>query len=122
MLRYQQQFTFFDQANVGGALRFINLSETVMNKDLGAILDRIVKEVEFSQAHMVNGGLVPRCGAQSTKRCVRIGSSILRPAIGIFLISIKATNPILWFKQSAEWRLAKRQKTAIRFNGRHCAD
>src|ERR1700723_4594969 len=34
MLRYQQQFTFFDAAKLNGAVRFINLSEVVLEHDL----------------------------------------------------------------------------------------
>ena len=33
MLRYQQQFTFFDQSKLDGAIRFINLSQLVLEKD-----------------------------------------------------------------------------------------
>ncbi len=46
MLRYQQQFRFFDQAKLNTAVRFINLSEVVLEKDLNAVLEEIVKEVE----------------------------------------------------------------------------
>ncbi|MGD0230135.1 MAG: ATPase domain-containing protein [Syntrophorhabdales bacterium] len=46
MLRYQQQFTFFDEAKVGSAIRFINLSQIVLEKDLDAVLEEITKEVE----------------------------------------------------------------------------
>ncbi|MFN0019950.1 MAG: RAD55 family ATPase [Pirellulaceae bacterium] len=53
MLRYQQQFTFFDQAKLDGSIRFINLSQVVLEKDLGAVLDEIIKEVEESQAGIV---------------------------------------------------------------------
>ena len=53
MLRYQQQFTFFDQAKLDGAIRFINLSQLVLEKDLGAVLDAIVKEVEAANAKIV---------------------------------------------------------------------
>jgi circadian clock protein KaiC len=53
MLRYQQQFTFFDYAKMEGALRFVNLSQTVLEKDLSAVLDFIVKEVESSKARIV---------------------------------------------------------------------
>jgi circadian clock protein KaiC len=53
MLRYQQQFTFFDLAKIDGALRFVNLSQVVLDNDLGVVLDRIVKEVESSQAKFV---------------------------------------------------------------------
>jgi circadian clock protein KaiC len=53
MLRYQQQFTFFDQSKLDGAIRFINLSQLVLEKDLGAVLDAIIKEVEASSAKIV---------------------------------------------------------------------
>src|SRR6266404_6381386 len=38
MLRYQQQFTFFDLAKIDGSIRFVNLSQIVLEKDLGAVL------------------------------------------------------------------------------------
>jgi circadian clock protein KaiC len=46
MLRYQQQFTFFDESKVGKAIRFINLSERVLHEDLDAVLAEIIKQVE----------------------------------------------------------------------------
>ncbi len=46
MLRYQQQYTFFDPAKLPDSIRFINLSQVVLEKDLGAILDEITTEVE----------------------------------------------------------------------------
>jgi circadian clock protein KaiC len=53
MLRYQQQFTFFNHASMDGAIRFVNLSQLVLDQDLGAVLDTIVKEVEASKARIV---------------------------------------------------------------------
>ncbi len=53
MLRYQQQYTFFDEAKMDGAIRFINLSHVVLEQDLGAVLDAIIKEVEASQPSVV---------------------------------------------------------------------
>ena len=46
MLRYQQQFAFFDQAKLGKAVRFVNLSELVLDADLDAVLAEIVRQVE----------------------------------------------------------------------------
>lgn len=46
MLRYQQQFDFFDSAKVNGAVRFINLSSEIATGDLGQVLRRISSEVE----------------------------------------------------------------------------
>src|SRR3954463_7125969 len=46
MLRYQQQFSFFDPARVGVDIHFINLTEEVLHRDLNGVLDRITREVE----------------------------------------------------------------------------
>ena len=53
MLRYQQQYSFFDIAKMDGAIRFINLSQVVLDQDLGAVLEAIIKEVEISNAGIV---------------------------------------------------------------------
>jgi len=53
MLRYQQQFRFFDLAKLNTSVRFINLSQVVLEQDLDAVLAEIVKEVEA-----VNAGIV----------------------------------------------------------------
>ncbi len=46
MLRYQQQFQFFETAKLSGAIRFINLSDLVLENDLKAVLEKIIEEVE----------------------------------------------------------------------------
>jgi circadian clock protein KaiC len=46
MLRYQQQFTFFDMARVNESVHYVNLSQEVLNGTLRELLDRIVQEVE----------------------------------------------------------------------------
>jgi circadian clock protein KaiC len=53
MLRYQQQFDFFDQEAIGRSVRFVSLSEDAMSGDLDRVLARIVEEVT---AH--NPGLI----------------------------------------------------------------
>ncbi len=70
MLRYQQQYTFFDQSYLDGAIRFINLSQLVLDQDLGAVLDAIVKEVEAS-----NAGLVVVDSFRTVVRKAQAGSS-----------------------------------------------
>jgi circadian clock protein KaiC len=46
MLRYQQQFAFFDEAKLGRAIRFINLADVVLERNLDAVFEEIVKQVE----------------------------------------------------------------------------
>src|SRR5687767_14178997 len=45
MLRYQQQYSFFDPARLNTAIRFINLGDVVRDKDLNAVFAEIAKEV-----------------------------------------------------------------------------
>ena len=44
MLRYQQQYSFFDPAKLNTAIRFINLSETALEKDLSGVLEEITRK------------------------------------------------------------------------------
>lgn len=53
MLRYQQQYSFFDPAKLEHAIRFINLSEVVVEQDLDAVLDAISREVEKAAPSIV---------------------------------------------------------------------
>jgi len=46
MLRYQQQFAFFDTEQVNSAIRFINLADDTVTGDLDRVLGRIVGEVK----------------------------------------------------------------------------
>ena len=45
MLRYQQQFDFFDAEAINQRVRFVNLSEDAMTGNLDRVLQRIVEEV-----------------------------------------------------------------------------
>jgi len=53
MLRYQQQFTFFDVARVNESIRYINLSQDVVHGTLEKLLERIVQEVEATSPGVV---------------------------------------------------------------------
>ncbi|WP_213948205.1 ATPase domain-containing protein [Luteibacter sp. dw_328] len=46
MLRYQQQFGFFDTELVNGSIHFINLTDETLAGDLDQVLKRIIAEVE----------------------------------------------------------------------------
>src|SRR4026209_1900894 len=45
-LRYQQQYSLFDESKLGKAIRFINLSDVVLLKNLDAVLEEIIKQVK----------------------------------------------------------------------------
>jgi circadian clock protein KaiC len=53
MLRYQQQYKFFDPSKLPDSIRFINLSQVVLDKDLGAVLEEITREVEKANPAVV---------------------------------------------------------------------
>jgi circadian clock protein KaiC len=53
MVRYQQQFTFFDVAKVGSAIRFMNLSTEAVSGDLNTVLARITAEVTKAEPALV---------------------------------------------------------------------
>jgi circadian clock protein KaiC len=46
MLRYQQQFDFFDDAEINRSIRFVNLGDEALSGNLDAVLQRIVAEVK----------------------------------------------------------------------------
>ena len=45
MLRYQQQFDFFDENAINSSVRFVNLSDETLTGDLDLVLSRIIEEV-----------------------------------------------------------------------------
>jgi circadian clock protein KaiC len=53
MLRYQQQFDFFDSDKVNACVRFVNLSEETASGDLKKVLERIVAEVQAHDPRLV---------------------------------------------------------------------
>jgi circadian clock protein KaiC len=46
MLRYQQQFDFFDEESVNRSVRFVNLGDETLAGDLDQVLNRIGAEVQ----------------------------------------------------------------------------
>ena len=53
MLRYQQQFGFFDADKVNGCIRFIHLGKDLVEGGLTKVLDRIVREVNAASPRLV---------------------------------------------------------------------
>ena len=53
MLRYQQQYEFFDLEKVDESIRFVNLSQDLVGGSLEKILARIVREVEATSPALV---------------------------------------------------------------------
>lgn len=53
MLRYQQQFDFFDSAKVNSSVHFINLAQDIAGGDLDKVIARITAEVVAHSAALV---------------------------------------------------------------------
>ena len=53
MLRHQQQMAFFDPAKIGDSVHFVDLTELVLEQGLGAVLERIVQQVEATNPRIV---------------------------------------------------------------------
>jgi circadian clock protein KaiC len=53
MMRYQQQFAFFDRTKIPSAIQFVNLSKEAASQDLDAVLARIVAEVAAGEPSFV---------------------------------------------------------------------
>jgi circadian clock protein KaiC len=45
MMRYQQQYSFFEESKMGKAIRFVNLVDVVMEQNLNAVLEEIIQQV-----------------------------------------------------------------------------
>ena len=92
MLRYQQQYSFFDEAKLGKAVRFINLSDVMLEKDLNAVLEEIIKQVTA-----VNPGIVVVDSFRTVVRKAMAGASELEmqsfiQRLAQFLTSWEATT------------------------------
>ncbi len=53
MMRYQQQFSFFNPRALGKAVRFLNLGDLLMEKGSDAVLAEIIKQVTVHQPGLV---------------------------------------------------------------------
>ncbi|MCC2642237.1 MAG: Circadian clock protein KaiC [Nitrospira sp.] len=53
LLRYQQQFSFFDAAKINRCIRFFSIEHQVLEGGLGKVLERIVTEVETTSPALV---------------------------------------------------------------------
>jgi len=53
LLRYQQQFAFFDEAKINRQLRFFSVPHDVLEAGLGKVLEQIVGEVESTNPKLV---------------------------------------------------------------------
>src|SRR5436305_13129171 len=53
MLRYQQQFTFFDRSKLNNSIHFVDLSDVLTGRGLEGILEEITKEIAAANPAVV---------------------------------------------------------------------
>jgi len=53
MLRYQQQYTFFDPTKLNTSVRFVNLSQELIDHGLQGVLEEITRQVQATNAGIV---------------------------------------------------------------------
>ena len=92
MLRYQQQYSFFDESKLGNAVRFINLSDVVLEQDLDTVLEEIIKQVKA-----VNPGIVVVDSFRTVVRKAMAGASEVEmqsfiQRLALFLTTWQATS------------------------------
>jgi circadian clock protein KaiC len=104
MLRYQQQYSFFDESKLGKAVRFVNLSDLMLGHDLNAVGDEIEKQVKASNPGIVVVDsfrtVVRKAAAEANE--MEMQSFIQR--LGQFLTSWEATTFLVGEYDPAEVR------------------
>jgi circadian clock protein KaiC len=137
MLRYQQQFDFFDGARVGSDVHFLNLSENVIGGDLDRVLVQIVEEVDrvrpgfvvidsFRSLVHVDVGADPARGLEQFVQ--RLALHLTTWEITSFLIGEyeeqELRNPvftvadgILWLSQAVDRNSVVRKLQAVKVRG-----
>jgi circadian clock protein KaiC len=140
MLRYQQQFSFFDPAKVLGVIRYVSLNDAILGDDIDALFDVIEREIE-----RVGPGIVV---IDSFRALLRVGASRERAEeemhafmqrLALVLMSCEATtflvgeyveeemlgNPvfavadgILWHDQVVELNSVVRKLRVVKMRGR----
>ena len=138
MLRYQQQYDFFDLDKLNRSIRFINLAEDAASGNLDRVLSRIVTEVETHEPGLVfvdSFGSVVLAGQSSANSFVTLQQFVQN--LGILMTSWQATtfligeyftesdpNPIfavadglIWMRQSVQGDSVVRKMEIMKMRG-----
>ena len=139
MLRYQQQFTFFDHDKINESIRFVNLSTELVAGDFDRVLVRIADEVKAYQPSLVIVDSF-RSVAQSVKHgdqgiadlqqlVQKLGQQMISWQATTFLIGEYLTpesesspiftvaDGILWLSQNVHRNSMVRKMQAIKMRG-----
>jgi circadian clock protein KaiC len=139
LLRYQQQYEFFDPAKVNTSLRFFSIAHDILEGGLGQVLERIVTEVEATSPRLVvvdSFRSVIRASSDPHKGELQLQAFVQRLAlhltswqattflVGEYMDSEKEDNPIftvadgiLWLSQSVERSSVVRKLQVMKMRG-----
>lgn len=93
MLRYQQQFAFFDIEKVNHSIRFVNLADEVLHGDFDLVLSRILHEIEAYSPALVIVDSFRSVTLTATGHKDRIGGvEHFVQQLGLHLTSCQATT------------------------------
>src|SRR5579859_6573652 len=139
LLRYQQQFSFFDPAKVGSSVHYVNLSHETLDQGLASVLDTMVAEVaRVSPAVVVVDSFLTVVRAAAMERNGTLGLQGFLERLALHLTTWQATtflvgeyddaegpgNPvftvadgILWLYQSIERNSGVRKLQVAKMRG-----
>lgn len=139
MLRYQQQFAFFDVAKVNESIRFVNLSSDLLNGDLEQVLSHIADEVkdfgprlvfvDSFRSIMKSGMQIDQWVANQQQFLQRLGALMSSWRATTFLIGeyplseaqaspiFAVADGILWLSQNLQRNSMVRKMQVIKMRG-----
>lgn len=140
LLRYQQQFAFFDAAKVNTSIRFVSVAHEILEAGLGKVLERIVAEVEAASPSLVivdsfrsviRASQVPELNEELSLQAFVQRLALLLTSwqattflVGEYQESEKENNPIftvadgiLWLYQSIERNSIVRKMQVVKMRG-----
>ncbi|MDP9143582.1 MAG: AAA family ATPase [Actinomycetota bacterium] len=139
MLRYQQQFSFFDAAQVNKSVRFVSLTSEAASGELGQVLGRIATEVQAHEPSLVFVDSF-RSVVLSSQSDSNQHLQLFLQQLGTLMTSWQATtfvigeysgeadpspvlavaDGIIWLRQSVQRNSMVRKLEVIKMRGRSC--
>jgi circadian clock protein KaiC len=140
MMRYQQQFAFFDAAKIPSAIKFVNLAKEAISEDLDAVLARVIAEVTEIEPSFVAVDSFRTLGAhlplndgdavlELAEFAQRLAQQLTSWEVTSFLLGEYSENErrhpvftvadsILWLSEDVDRNSAVRKIRAVKVRGR----
>ena len=102
MLRYQQQYSFFDLSRLNSSIRFVNLSQVLLDRGLDGILEEITKEVASANPGIVVVDSFRTATRRAQEKEIEIQAFV--QSLGLLLTSWEATTFLIGEYDESEMR------------------